>query len=319
METLIVGAGRVGERFTKALTATDSEVTIYDVSLERALSLAQRYSYKATENLADAINTSDLVYILTPISSHFEIARQAIEAGKSVFCEKPLTGDLNQALELQSLVHRYNTVFAVGNYARLNSSISAVEEYVRAGKVGKISSIRSSYLHDMTHLNRETPWRAEEGILYDGGVHPVDLACWIASEPVEEVMAMIGLKTDPTNPHPEDYRIVLTFKSGLVADIWVNAKAKVPEHGVEIQVLGSKGMITAHNKHEYITVNGLQSVVPQGSLPIDRVVKIMENRFQRRTDNCYPLPTINEAVASIRILDAVERSIAKRSIVNLAY
>lgn len=310
---LIIGAGRVGERFARALRAQDFRTILYDIIPEKALDLSRRLDVLCSDNLTDAINRAQTVYICSPISAHFESASKAVEAGKAVFCEKPLTGKLQEALTLQSLVHTKKTPFIVGNYYRLNSSILALKQTIEKGDIGQVMRINATYLHDMRSLNKETPWRKEEGFWYDGTVHPVDLACWIAGETVKEVKATRGLLIG-SNLHPVDISIELKFESELVANIWASARAILPEHGAELFVFGTEGTVRAFNKNGFYEIykSGQREfkkiAAPQGLLPIDGTVTIVQDFAAGRSVNCYPLPGIDEAVESIRILDLAERT-----------
>ena len=309
---LIVGAGRVGERFANALVAQNFPTAIYDIVPEKALALSRRLGTLHADNLDAAMDQSQVVYICSPISQHFESASKAVEAEKAVFCEKPLTSKLHEALDLQKIVHQKATPFIVGNYYRLNSSILALKHAIEQGEIGQVIAINAIYLHDMRSLNEETPWREEEGFWYDGTVHPVDLACWIADERVEKVQAVSGIKID-SHPHPTDIRLNLQFASGLLANIWANARAILPEHGAEIFILGTKGTMRAFNKNEFYEIYNygqgdfVRVLTPQGALPIDRTVTIVQDFIAGRSDNYYPLPGIDEAVESIRILDWAQR------------
>jgi predicted dehydrogenase len=304
---LVIGAGISGERFTRALKGINSNTAIYDTDQSRAHRLAQSLNFQVAENLSDSMVAADIIYICTPIGTHFELAKQAILAGKPICCEKPLTGNLDQALTLQRMVHEKGTLFVTGNYYRLNCSILETKKAVEAGEIGKVAAIQATYLHDMTQYNIQTPWRQQEGFLYDGGIHPVDLACWIAGEPVREVSAISNAK--------EDFRFDLVFSSGLLAHIWLNARAQIPVHGAEVEILGTSGTIKAHNKDEFLSIfrSGSerfeQKSTPQGLSPIERVVTIMEELVSGKPDNFYPLPGIDDAINSIRILDAAEKSI----------
>lgn len=312
---LIIGAGRVGERFAKALHEQNYPTILYDIDPQKAPNLSERLGVLYAYNLTEAIKKAQTVYICTPISNHFESASKAVEAGKAVFCEKPLTGKLHEARELQNLVHSKGSPFIVGNYYRLNSSIFALKQAVESGEIGEVIAIEANYLHDMSSLNEETPWRKGEGFLYEGGVHAVDLACWIAGDTVEQVTAMgDGLKID-SHYHPVDFSINLKFRSGLLAHVRANARAILPEHGAKMTVWGTQGTIEAFNKDEFLRIYKAGSSgfkrqrTPQGELPIDRTVEIVQKFASGELDSFYPLPDIDEAVESIRILDLVEKKI----------
>ncbi|MDQ1035060.1 putative dehydrogenase [Streptomyces sp. V3I8] len=141
----------------------------------------------------------DLVDVCTPGDSHAEIAIAALAAGKHVLCEKPLANTVEEAeamAEAAEAAAARGQVAMVGfNYRRLPAT-SLARRMVAEGRVGALRHVRVTYLQDWL-VDRDFPltWRlrketAGSGALGDLGAHIVDLAQYLAGEPVTGVSAL---------------------------------------------------------------------------------------------------------------------------------
>lgn len=309
INSVVIGAGRAGERFAQALGRAGNPTTIFDTDPVKALAVARKTGVSTfrTSDLRRAVDYSQVVYICTPIDQHYEGICQAIGGNRLVFCEKPVVRDIRQAFDVQKRVKKSGSELIVGNYFRLNSPIQRALHMVQTGYIGDVTAIYANYLHDMSALNQETPWRAVPGMfLWDGRVHPVDLVNLIANRPVMRVAAHQGLG--------EHYSLDLIYQGGLLANVRVDATAKVPVHGTEIEVLGTRGIIKAHSQGTYceLSLNGSsyqRLYTPQFMQPIDQVVAYINGAIRTGRRDATFLPRIDEAVQAVNVLDAAQRSV----------
>jgi predicted dehydrogenase len=171
-----------------------------DASAVRAM--ADRHGWATAETDWRALiarDDVDLVDICTPGDSHAEIALAALAAGKHVLCEKPLANTVEEA---QAMTEAAEAAFARGqmsmvgfNYRRLPAT-SLARRMVAEGRLGSLRHVRVTYLQDWL-VDPEFPltWRlrkelAGSGALGDLGAHIVDLAQYLAGEPVVGVSAL---------------------------------------------------------------------------------------------------------------------------------
>ncbi|MCX4562354.1 Gfo/Idh/MocA family protein [Streptomyces phaeochromogenes] len=141
----------------------------------------------------------DVVDICTPGDSHAEIAVAALAAGKHVLCEKPLANTVEEAEAMaeaaQAAAERGQVAMVGFNYRRVPAT-SLARKMVAEGRLGTLRHVRVTYLQDWL-VDREFPltWRlrketAGSGALGDLGAHIVDLAQYLAGEPVVGVSAL---------------------------------------------------------------------------------------------------------------------------------
>ncbi|MET7720838.1 Gfo/Idh/MocA family protein [Streptomyces mirabilis] len=171
-----------------------------DASAVRAM--ADQHGWAAAETDWRALiarDDVDLVDICTPGDSHAEIALAALAAGKHVLCEKPLANTVEEA---EAMTEAAEAAFARGqvsmvgfNYRRLPAT-SLARKMVDEGRLGALRHVRVTYLQDWL-VDPQFPltWRlrkelAGSGALGDLGAHIVDLAQYLAGEPVVGVSAL---------------------------------------------------------------------------------------------------------------------------------
>lgn len=307
---LIVGAGKVADRHVEAQRDLGAQVTLYDVISQKAKNKAKVLGVGSTNDLEGAISSSDLVYICTPANLHSVVAKKAIQAGKDIFCEKPLTSDLARAEELASLVDKFGTKFIVANYVRLEPNFLEAKRIVQSGELGRMLAINGFYFQNIDYVGKETPWRREVPVLFDGGVHPIDTVCWMADEPV--VGVCVG-----TGSTPEDVRLFLSFESGLNSTIRVFANADPAIVGVGLSLVGALGTANTHHKWDHldIDINGenIRRQTPTQERPVNAAARIVNAYLTGLRPDHAPLPDIHQAIPIIRILDMAQKDITRKS------
>jgi len=187
----IAGLGRLGRRHAENLArrvpraeliAACSPIEDELMWARQDLGVASLYGdYR--ELLADA--RLDAVFLVTPTSLHAEQIVQALQAGKHVFCEKPLSLDLADCRRVEDLAAKHPRLKVMIGYGRrFDPSYRDAYDKVRAGMIGKPFLVRSQNL-DMNDPSgffvRFAP--TSGGIFLDCTVHDIDLARWLLGDP----------------------------------------------------------------------------------------------------------------------------------------
>ena len=194
---------------------------------------------------------TDAVIICTPTSTHTQIAIEAAEAGKHVFCEKPMSTTSRGADDVIRTVERNRVKLMVGHYLRFLPNHIKAKEMVRGGKIGEIfyaeaySEIPGPYDLPRSHFF----FKKEQGggVLFDYGTHLIDILCWLFDDSrVDHVAAFTH--TFMENLEVENAAtLILQFTNkvlGRASVFWVPWKSW---EAVEryVKVLGSKGKIVS--------------------------------------------------------------------------
>jgi predicted dehydrogenase len=197
----LIGSGFMGRAHAIALRVVG---TVYDdIAAPRCVSLADRdpgTAAAAAEDLGFERGTGDwrqllddpaidVIDICTPNYLHYEMSRAALEAGKHVYCEKPLTLDVAEAEALAGLAHQSGKVHAVGLNYTTNPLIHTAREIIRAGEIGEPVAFSGRYFEDyMASPDVPFSWRCERkfagaGALADLGSHLINMVHYLLGQP----------------------------------------------------------------------------------------------------------------------------------------
>jgi len=120
VKVAVIGAGSLGKEhariYAELSQVKKAEFTgVYDIAPEAARKLADKYKVRVFNSVADALQASDAVSVVTPTSTHFELAKTLLQQGKHVLVEKPMTDNAAQATELVQVAHASNCMLQVGH------------------------------------------------------------------------------------------------------------------------------------------------------------------------------------------------------------
>lgn len=160
----------------------------------------------------------DAVVIATPISTHYDLAKQALLAGKHVFVEKPLTSSAIEAQELISLAKSKGLTLMVGHTFEYSSPVMKIKELIEAGELGNIYYISSSRINLGLH-------QSDASVIWDLAPHDFSMIFyWLNEEPTE--ITSFG-RSCIQSGIPDVAFINLGFGSGIVAQIQLSWLAPV--------------------------------------------------------------------------------------------
>lgn len=308
IKPFIIGMGLAGSRHLEAQLKLGIKTGVYNIHPEKTKHLKKQPNVIVFDNLQDGLSWSNLIHVCTPDDKHTEYVALALKKRKAVLCEKSFTTNLRDALTLQDLSRKYNSTLIVGQNYRLTPSFMETRKWVLEGALGTITGIETTYLHDATQYQQRTILRKNEDFLYIGGSHAVDLACWIANEKVTNVQA--------TAKNELSYQIIVTFASGLVGHIKLDAHSPRPINGSDLIVRGEKGKLASHNKVDSLLIYKKGAGKPQSiQLPNNHTfttaleVKIVDNYLSGKLSSHWPLPEVDEAVNTIRVLDTIQKAV----------
>lgn len=203
----LIGLGHLGKIHLKCLLQIPEIKLIgcYDLDTEIAQQVADEFKVKKFENLSDLIRLSEVVDIVTPTSTHFSIAQQAISMGKHCFIEKPVSSNLKEAYALEILQKEHQIKIQVGHVERYNPAFSSVLPFVK--------NARFIEAHRLASFN---PRGTDVSVIHDLMIHDLDLISLIAqSEPVDIKANGVNI----VSKHPDICNARIEFKSGLVANV----------------------------------------------------------------------------------------------------
>ncbi|NTU58289.1 MAG: Gfo/Idh/MocA family oxidoreductase [Chlorobiaceae bacterium] len=207
----VAGVGKLGEYHTGILKDIASSVQdvefsgVFDMSRERLEEIGRKYSVRCFSSLEEMAASCDAVVIATTTSSHFEIARQLLKAGLSLFIEKPITTTLEEADDLIRLEHEKGLTIQVGHIERFNPALLAVEPYV-----GEPMYIQAERLSGFS--KRVT----DVSVVLDLMIHDIDLVLSLIRSDIKSIAAS-GVKVFSNELDMATARI--EFENGAIANV----------------------------------------------------------------------------------------------------
>lgn len=315
IKPLVIGIGVAGNRHLEAQLNLGIKTGVYTTNPQTYKSLKKQSNIIVFDNLQEGINWSNLIHVCTPDDKHTQYVALALRLGKAVLCEKPLATNFKEALYLQELAHKHNATLIVGQNYRLTPTFMETKKRVSEGELGTITGIQTTYLHDMTEYRLGNKWRKSQDFLYVDGSHAVDLACWVINEKVVSVQAAFGNKIRPEYKSQERYQIILKFASGILGHIKLDASSARPINGTDLVIDGEKGQLISHNKTDKLLVYKKGDEKPtfiqlpnNQTLTTQLEIKIINDYLLGKSSSHWPIPGVDEAVNTIKILDAIQKS-----------
>jgi len=271
----LVGSGFMGRSHAHALRAAAGVFGLpLTPSLELLADVNDDVAAKAAKALGFARSTGDwqaliadpaveLVDITAPNVFHKPIALAAIEAGKPVYCEKPLAPNALEAKQMVDAAERKGVKTAVGfNYLK-NPMVMLAREIVASGEIGEVISFRGIHAEDyMTDPLAPFTWRLDaaggHGVVADLGSHIISIARFVVG-PIESLVGQLKTVTSrrPVAPGTTEMRAVevddearalVRFATGATGSIeasWVAAGRKMM---LAFEVTGSKGTVVVDHE-----------------------------------------------------------------------
>lgn len=203
----VVGAGHLGKIHIKILKAADFAeiVGFYDVSEEVRKNVEEKFNIRAYDDLEKLIHAVDVVDIVTPTVTHFEIAQLAMRNFKHVFIEKPLTQTLEESRKLIGLATEANIKVQVGHVERFNPAFVAVRD--------ELNDPMFIETHRLAQFN---PRGTDVSVVLDLMIHDIDVILSVVNSNVKNIAAS-GVAVVSDTPDIANARI--EFDNGCVANI----------------------------------------------------------------------------------------------------
>jgi predicted dehydrogenase len=203
----VVGAGSLGFHHIRILRDLPG-VTLSgfaETRAERAREVEKELGVKAYSSLEQLLDVSDAVIIVVPTSAHFSVASAAIERGKHVFIEKPITTTLEEADALLELARRKSVLVQIGHIERFNQAVRAALPHVNKPR-----------FIDSERLAPFSPRGSDVAVVLDLMIHDIDLLLTLVGSDAKEISA-VGVPV--LTPMLDIANARVTFTSGAVANI----------------------------------------------------------------------------------------------------
>ncbi len=203
----VLGAGHLGKIHLKLLQQSSKYelVGFYDPIEAHARQVASEFGYRFIESIDELIESVDVIDIVTPTLSHFDCAQKAIEKGKHIFIEKPITKTFEEAEILRDLAAKHQVRGQVGHVERFNPAFTAVKDM-----------IENPMFIECHRLAEFNPRGTDVPVVLDLMIHDIDIILSVVNSEVKEIHAS-GVSVISETPDIANARI--EFENGCVANL----------------------------------------------------------------------------------------------------
>jgi myo-inositol 2-dehydrogenase/D-chiro-inositol 1-dehydrogenase len=270
----IIGAGRIGTVHAETLAFRLPEartLAIADVNREAAQALAARCGIPTvTESSEEIFANSEIeaVLICSSTNTHADLIVQAAQAGKHIFCEKPIAHSLSQIDRALAAVDQAGVKLQIGFNRRFDANFARVRQAVVSGEIGT-----PRLMHIISRDPGPPPLayiRVSGGMFMDMTIHDFDMARFLIGSEVEEIYTAGGVMVDPEIGQAGDLDtalIVLRFRNGVIGTI-DNCRQAAYGYDQRVEILGSEGKIETDNCYPNQAVVSTGKMV-QKDLPLN--------------------------------------------------
>lgn len=316
----IIGAGYIAGVHASIL-ARDERVRIaavHDVIPDRAQQLARAHDAAVTSTPDEVIERADALFITTPNTRHVPLALAAIDAGKHVFCEKPLATTIADAQTVFEKAERSNAVFQVGHNRRFAPVYATLKQLLTETHQPHSAHVK---------MNRgellKPEWTGDPevtgGFLYETPIHMFDMMRFLFGE--IETLHAIGSSHEYNEI--DDFSVLLKFANGMHATLATAADAswlfpfervEVFCHHATLETREMESLICSSNLAGHFTAQSMQQTPRE-----EKWGYVQEDRafVDSIVNGSPPLVTAFDGLMSVEIANGVYESVRLGSPVNL--
>lgn len=319
----VIGTGGLGSRHAANFAQIDGcrVKRVYDIVAENAENCAEPLGAEVASDFDQCLTDDiDAIVVVTPTDVHAQYCIKAAQAGKHIFCEKPMTRTLDEADQVVETVEAAGVKMMVGQVLRFFPEYQTARQMVQEGQLGNVGMIRMARINLMPR-----GWFADlqrsGGVILDMIIHDFDWLLWTLGPP-ERIYARGLYEQLPAL----DYALcTLRFPSGTVAFVegsWADAAG----FRTSFEITGSGGLL-AHESTESTTLvaqrRGGDEVDESAYLPMTPTAKspyqIEEELFIAAVENDVEPPvTVQDGHEAVKLALAVLESAQTECVVDYA-
>lgn len=313
----VFGAGHLGKIHLKCLKLSDSYFDIigfHDPDSEILKEVEKQTGIKGYSNADELLDLVDAIDIVSPTSTHFELALKAIHYGKHLFIEKPVTQTLAQAIELIKLSKEKKIQIQIGHVERFNPALLAL----------KNTDLNPMFIesHRLAPFN---PRGTDVSVILDLMIHDLDIILHLVPSEVKKVeangVAIVSKSPDITNAR-------ITFENGCVANVTSSRislkqmrKMRLFQHDayITLDFLDKKAQIIKLSEQNQSEYQSLSIDTPLGKkyIQIENPIIPESNAIQMELEsfadsilhNTSPKVSIQDGYKALYLADLILKSI----------
>jgi inositol 2-dehydrogenase len=245
----VIGLGRMGQVYARHLAGRIPQakiVAIADALEERGRAFADELGVEAwSTDYRDVLANPEIkaVFVISPTSTHREVVIAAAEAGKAIFCEKPVALTLADTDAMLAAIAKKGVMFQAGFMRRFDAGYLVAKKQIEAGVIGQPVTFKSvgrdPFCPDLEYARPSV----SGGLILDMAIHDFDLGRWLMGDEVKRVYTEGGVLAFPELNAVGDIDnavVNMRFKGGALGNVEVSRNA-LYGYDIRTEVLGTVG------------------------------------------------------------------------------
>ena len=289
---------------------------------EKTRAYAEKFGVVRTHTDLQALMNDpgvDAVYIALPNAMHHEAVLAGAKAKKHMLCEKPFAMHASHAREMADACKQAGVILRIAHQIRMDAAVTRAREIVQSGKLGKVVEV---LLERTSAMPPRKTWRmdnAQSGVMYDVGVHLLDLVQYVTGQKFVEVSAFTN--PDRRDGHADDTFTVQGCLSGG-GHAQVRATREVPQGLNSLTVEGSEATLQT-SPLRWVTEHTVSVRDKNGAteekFPASPAYEWQVQSFERELQGVRGnLPDGDDAANTVAVTNAILTSINERRIVTVS-
>ncbi len=313
-KTGVLGVGNMGQYHVNVLAPLEQAelVGVFDVDKKKAADVAEKFGIRSFDTMEELLDHVDAVTIAVPTNKHFETASLAIEKGKHVLIEKPITKSLEEAEKLIEMAKAKDLILQVGHVERFNGAVLELQ---------KIAI--DPLLIETRRLSPYTPRITDVGVVLDMLIHDLDIVLNLVKSPLKSYSAMGSCVK---GEHEDIATINLEFENGAIATLIASRLSQTKERklyitqeksfiklnyttqDIEIHRQATSAHLTTPEEIKYSQESFVENLYIHKDNPLKseqiHFLECIHNKTEPQVSNEQDLTTLKIALESINLIQA---------------
>lgn len=221
----VIGCGLWGRNIVRNFYNLNSLHTVCDLDAENLKIVKNDYpEVNVTNDFNEVLNNREIngIIVVTPSHTHYKIVKAALEAGKHVYVEKPISTIAEEAKQLSFLADSKNLVLMVGHLLLYHPAVNRLKGLVAEGTLGDIRYIQS----DRLNINH---FKNDRSVMWDLAPHDVSMASYILGKEPVRVISAVGSSSEYNNIMDITH-VTIEYEGGVIvqiSDSWIHPQKRV--------------------------------------------------------------------------------------------
>ena len=307
----IVGVGHFGKYHLNCLKTSENFklMGFYDIDTDVCEQVKEEYGVPYFRSFEEMIRNIDVLDVVTPASTHFDYAQQAVSQNKHVFIEKPLAKSYTEAKQLFDMLDEHKVKIQVGHIERFNPAYTAAMPYLD-------SPVRVEVERNGTYNLRNK----DVSVIEDLMIHDIDILIQTVKSPIKKITAE-GSTVKSSSFDIVD--VVFEFENGALAHLKANRVAETPYRAatfyhsgnyVSVDYMNKKTEVHKLNGHA-VNGNGVHKMNGNGVLKpeireINAIKEELDSFYNSIVNDIVPPVTIYDSMSVMKICEDIKKKIS---------